>query len=68
MEIENLSIDDLLKYEKASRIVCKKYENSCKTYDGSITNREEYETFLIYNNIHERIINAIEKDIVKNLK
>ena len=27
MEIENLSIDDLLKYEKASRIVCKKYEN-----------------------------------------
>ena len=68
MEIEILTIDDLLKYEKASRIVCKKYENSCKTYDGSITNREEYEKFLVYNNIHERIINAIEKDMDNNLK
>ena len=67
-KIEDLSIEDLLTYEKATSVVCKKYENSCKTYDGSITNREEYDTFLFFNKIHERVISAMQKRIQDNLE
>lgn len=54
-------LEDLLVYEKASRIVCMKYENSCKSYDGTITNGNEYKQFQIYNGIHEKVITKIQK-------
>lgn len=59
--LENLTLEDLLQYERTSSIVCKKYENSCKSYDGSISNSEEYTMFLKYNNFHEEIISEMQK-------
>lgn len=60
-KISEIPIQRLLEYEKASSIVCRKYENSCKSYDGSISNSNEYSLFLKYNNIHEQIILELQK-------
>lgn len=56
-----LSLLELMLYERASELVCKKYENSCKNYDGSITNDEEYSLFLKYNKIHENLLIELRK-------
>lgn len=58
---EEYSLSTLLELEKASRIVCSKYENSTKNYDGSIINNEEYALFKKYNDFHNNIISLIEK-------
>lgn len=57
------SLSSLLELEKASRIVCSKYENSTKNYDGTIINNEEYALFKKYNDFHNEIISLIEKKL-----
>lgn len=59
--IENYTLEDLLKFEKASRIITTKYENSTKNYDGSIANNEEYALFKKYNDFHNKVLYEIEK-------
>ena len=56
-----MTLKEILEYEKASSIVCMKYENSCKSYDGSISNGDEYTLFLKYNKIHEDLILELQK-------
>lgn len=53
----------LLEYEKASRIICRKYENSMKNYDGSIQEGADYRTFDKYNKIHEKVLTLIEEKL-----
>ena len=49
---------------KASELVCKKYENGIKQYDGSInTNTKEYETFKNFNNKRLRLLEELEKRV-----
>lgn len=57
---EEYTLSSLLELEKASRIVCSKYENSTKNYDGTIINNEEYSLFKKYNDFHNKIISLIE--------
>lgn len=59
--IENYTLSILLELEKATRIVCMKYESATKNYDGSIVNNEEYSMFRKYNDFRNRIISEIEK-------
>lgn len=64
MKKENISdytISALLELEKASRIVCMKYESSSKNYDGSIINNEQYILFKKYNDFRMRVIDELEK-------
>jgi len=58
---ENYTLEELLKLEKASRLVCMKYENSTKNYDGSIANNDEYTLFKKYNDFHNEMLYEIEK-------
>lgn len=59
--LTEMSIDELLDYEKAAMIICKKYENTVKDYTGKINqNREEYVVFERYNQIHHNILNELQ--------
>lgn len=62
-EFWDYPLSALLELEKASRIVCSKYENSTKNYDGTIINNEEYSLFRKYNDFHNKIISLIEEKI-----
>jgi len=64
---ENYTLEDLLKLEKASRLICMKYENSTKNYDGSIANNDEYTLFKKYNDFHNGILVKIEKLLDKEI-
>lgn len=61
--LEKMSLKELLEYEKASAIVCRKYENSSRVYDGSIANGPLYERFKKYNEFHADVIQAMERII-----
>lgn len=61
-ELKDLELKDLLMYEHASKLVCQKYENSVKMYDGTIRNDgHEYRNFEKYNNMHLSILSELEK-------
>ena len=68
-EINNfnaLTLQDLYYVEKAINVVCKKYENTIRNYDGSIsTNTKEYERFKSINTLHSRVINKMENELLK---
>lgn len=68
ISFDKLTLEELIQYEKISSIVCKKYENSCKSYDGSISNGKEYTTFLKYNNFHESLISEMCKRMDEFIK
>lgn len=68
VSFENLTLEELVQYEKISSIVCKKYENSCKAYDGSISKGAEYAIFLKYNNFHENLITEMCRRIDEYIK
>lgn len=60
--IKDLDIISLLKYEEATRIICQRYENSVKRYDGTIANDSaEYKNFSKYINLRVSLLNEIEK-------
>ena len=62
IKIENLSLRDLLDYEKAVTIICRRYENSIKLYDGTIRQSgPEYFRFNKANLLHNSLLNEIEK-------
>lgn len=59
--IDGLSMEDLVLLEKMARLVCTKYENITKRYDGSIdTTQPKYSAFKKYNDIHNGIIDKME--------
>lgn len=60
---EKLTLRELIDLEKASAIVCKKYENASRVYDGSITNGPSYERFKKYNDFHSRVLQEMENII-----
>jgi hypothetical protein len=63
-KISELSIFDLINYEKAISLICRRYENSVKLYDGTIRqNSIEYENFKKTNDLHNRIMLEIEKRV-----
>ena len=65
--VSSLSLRDLIDYEKAASLICRRYENNIKMYDGSIRQSGlEYENFKRLNDTHTKILNEIEKR-VKNL-
>lgn len=65
-DLNNLNIHDLYYIEKAINVVCKKYENILRNYDGSIsTNSKEYEKFKSINTLHSRVINKMESELLK---
>ena len=61
LKLIHLSIQDLVNYEKAACIVCRKYENMIRDYSGRLnSDSHEYEKFEHMNTIHNQIINEIE--------
>lgn len=61
--LKKFKLKELLELEKASSIVCMKYENSSRMYDGSISNEHLYEKFKKYNDFHSDVVLAIENII-----
>lgn len=66
-ESKKYTLSELLELEKAARVVCVRYENSTKNYDGSIINNSEYELFKKYNNFRNMVLNEIEKILDKEI-
>lgn len=66
-ESKKYTLSELLEFEKAARVVCVRYENSTKNYDGSIINNSEYELFKKYNNFRNMVLNEIEKILDKEI-
>ena len=58
--IKDYTLTVLLELEKASRIVCMKYESASKNYDGSIINNDQYALFKKYNDVRGRVIEELE--------
>ena len=66
IKLIHLSIQDLVNYEKAACIVCRKYENMIRDYNGMLNSySHEYEKFEHMNMIHNQIINEIEERLNK---
>lgn len=64
--IETISLFELLTLEKASGLICKRYENTVKMYDGTINAKGgEYARFKTYLDIHTNVLNEIEKRILE---
>lgn len=60
------SLFDLINLEKACALICRRYENNIKMYDGSIRQSGyEYEKYRKINNLHSNILNEIEKRLEK---
>lgn len=66
--MEKYTLSELIQFEKASRIVCMKYESASKNYDGTIINNAEYVKFKKYNDFRLLIISEIEKMLDKEIK
>ena len=59
-----LSLMELVYAEKAAKIICQRYENSIKNYDGSIArNSVEYNKFKQFNNLHQKLLDKIEETL-----
>jgi len=65
-KFSQLSLMELIYAEKAAKIICQRYENSIKNYDGSIArNSAGYDKFKQFNNLHQEILDKIEETISK---
>ena len=65
-KFSHLSLMELIYAEKAAKIICQRYENSIKNYDGSIAhNSVEYNKFKQFNNLHQEILDKIEEILLK---
>lgn len=60
-KLSEYKLSTLLELEKASRIVCMKYESASKNYDGSIINNDQYILFKKYNDFRSEVISEMEK-------
>lgn len=64
--LKSISLFDLLTLEKAASLICRRYENTIKMYDGSVNrNSYEYNSFKTYLDIHTNVLNEIEKRILE---
>ena len=65
-KFSQLSLMELVYAEKAAKIICQRYENSIKNYDGSIArNSVEYNKFKQFNNLHQELLDKIEETLSK---
>ena len=65
-KFSQLSLMELIYAEKAAKIICQRYENSIKNYDGSIAhNSVEYNKFKQFNNLHQEILDKIEETLLR---
>ncbi len=63
-KFSQLSLMELVYAEKAAKIICQRYENSIKNYDGSIArNSVEYNKFRQFNNLHQELLDKIEETL-----
>jgi hypothetical protein len=66
LKINDLSIIDLVYAEKCAKIVCQRYENSIKNYDGSIAQSSlEYNKFREFIDIHQQLLNKMEERLLQ---
>lgn len=64
MNLSKLTISELIDYEKAARLVCGKYENELKSYDGSIVgNTTSVMEFEEFNKKHNKIMDEIKSRV-----
>lgn len=64
--INDMAISELVYAEKAIDVICKKYENTLRNYDGSISrNSNEYNKFQTFNTLHNKIINKMEEKLLE---
>ena len=65
-KFSQLSLMELVYAEKAAKIICQRYENSIKNYDGSIArNSVEYNKFKQFNNLHQELLDKIEETLLR---
>lgn len=63
-KFSQLTLMELVYAEKAAKIICQRYENSIKNYDGSIArNSVGYNKFKQFNNLHQEILDKIEETL-----
>lgn len=63
-KFSQLSLMELVYAEQAAKIICQRYENSIKNYDGSIArNSVEYNKFKQFNNLHQELLDKIEETL-----
>ena len=63
-KFSQLSLMELVYAEKAAKIICQRYENSIKNYDGSIArNSVGYNKFKQFNNLHQELLDKIEETL-----
>ena len=62
VNLNSLSIQELIYIEQATRIVCQKYENTVKNYDGSFKqNGGDYNNFKKFNTLRNKVISKLEE-------
>lgn len=65
-KFSQLTLMEMVYAEKAAKIICQRYENSIKNYDGSIArNSVGYNKFKQFNNLHQEILDKIEETLLK---
>ena len=64
VDLNSLSIQELIYIEQATRIVCQKYENTVKNYDGSFKqNGDDYNNFKKFNTLRNKVISKLEEKL-----
>ncbi len=62
MDLKKISINELIAYEQGARAVCSKYENSIRSYDGTIKfDSVNGQMFEKYNKIYLKILDELER-------
>jgi hypothetical protein len=60
--LSTLSVSELIDYEKIAMLICRRYENNIKMYDGSMRQSgREYEKYKKINELHSKILNEFEQ-------
>ena len=66
VNLNSLSIQELIYIEQATRIVCQKYENTVKNYDGSFKqNGGDYNNFKKFNTLRNKVISKLEEKLAR---
>ena len=66
VNLNSLSIQELIYIEQATRIVCQKYENTVKNYDGSFKqNGDDYNNFKKFNTLRNKVISKLEEKLAR---
>lgn len=65
-DLNFLSIKELVYIEQATKIVCQKYENTVKNYDGSFKqNGDDYNNFKKFNTLRNKVISKLEEKLAR---